>query len=77
MALRYPLRNEQHWHNKKAFDKSIIPVTDINGLVHLARMIYQANTTLEVLSNLAPAFAQMGDLLFDQTAIDKYLAIEK
>jgi acetyl-CoA C-acetyltransferase len=40
-------------------------------------MNISANTTLEVLSNLAPAFAQMGDLLFDQTAIDKYLAIEK
>jgi acetyl-CoA C-acetyltransferase len=60
------------------FDKSIIPVTDINGLVHLAKDEYiRANTTLEVLSNLAPAFAQMGDLLFDQIAIDKYLAIEK
>jgi acetyl-CoA C-acetyltransferase len=59
------------WHNKMAFDKSIIPVTDINGLVHLAKDEYiEANTTLEVLSTY-PGF-KMGDLLFDQTAIDKY-----
>jgi hypothetical protein len=40
MALRYPLRKAA-WHNKMAFfDKSIIPVTDINGLVHLAKDEY-------------------------------------
>jgi acetyl-CoA C-acetyltransferase len=44
-----------------AFDKSIIPVTDINGLVHLAKDEYiRANTTLEVLSNLAPALHKWG-----------------
>jgi acetyl-CoA C-acetyltransferase len=37
-----------------AFDKSIIPVTDINGLVHLAKDEYiRANTTLEILSKLS------------------------
>jgi len=60
------------------FDQSLIPVTDVNGLVHLAQDDYiRANTTLEILSNLSPAFEQMGELLFDQTAIDKYLTIEK
>lgn len=60
------------------FDKSIIPVTDINGLVHLAKDEYiRANTTLEILSKLSPAFERMGEQLFDQTAIDRYLEIEK
>lgn len=60
------------------FDKSLIAVKDINGLVHLAKDEYiRDNTTLEILSGLSPAFEKMGEMLFDQTAIDKYLEVEK
>lgn len=60
------------------FDKSIIPIKDINGLVHLAKDEYiRGNTTLEILSGLSPAFEKMGEMLFDQTAIDKYVEVEK
>jgi len=60
------------------FDKSLIPVTDINGFIHLAIDEYiRSNTTIQTLANLNPSFAQMGEMLFDQTAIDKYVAIEK
>lgn len=60
------------------FDKSIIPVTDINGFVQLAKDEYiRSNTTIQTLANLNPSFEQMGEMLFDQTAIDKYVAIEK
>lgn len=60
------------------FDKSIIPVTDINGFVQLAKDEYiRSNTTIQALANLNPSFEQMGELLFDQTAIDKYVAVEK
>ncbi|HEY9169476.1 MAG TPA: acetyl-CoA C-acetyltransferase [Lutibacter sp.] len=60
------------------FDKSIIPVTDINGFVQLATDEYiRSNTTVQTLANLNPSFEQMGELLFDQTAIDKYVAVEK
>lgn len=60
------------------FDKSLIPVTDINGLVQLAKDEYiRSNTTIQTLANLNPSFEQMGEMLFDQTAIDKYLEIEK
>ncbi len=60
------------------FDKSLIPVTDINGFVHLAKDEYiRSNTTIQTLANLNPSFEQMGELLFDQTAIDKYVAVEK
>jgi len=59
------------------FDKSVIPVTDINGLIHLTKDEYiRSNTTLEILSKLNPSFKQMGDQLFDQTAIDKYVEVE-
>lgn len=60
------------------FDKSLIAVTDINGFVQLATDEYiRSNTTIQTLANLNPSFEQMGELLFDQTAIDKYVAIEK
>jgi acetyl-CoA C-acetyltransferase len=60
------------------FDKSIVPITDVNGLVHLAKDEYiREQTTLQILSGLSPAFEKMGDMLFDQTAIDKYLEIER
>lgn len=60
------------------FEKSLIPVTDINGLVQLAKDEYiRSNTTLQTLGNLNTSFEQMGELLFDQTAIDKYVEVEK
>lgn len=63
---------------KGYFDKSLIPVTDINGFVQLEIDEYiRSNTTIQTLANLNPSFAQMGEMLFDQTAIDKYVAIEK
>ena len=46
-------------------------------MVHLAKDEYiRSNTTLEVLSGLKPSFQKMGEMLFDQTAIDKYVEVE-
>lgn len=60
------------------FENSIVPVKDINGFTLLQKDEYiRKNTSMETLANLTPAFQQMGALLFDQTAIDKYLEIEK
>jgi acetyl-CoA C-acetyltransferase len=40
-------------HRRMAFDKSIVPITDVNGLVHLAKDEYiREQTTLEILSGL-------------------------
>lgn len=62
----------------KAFDKSIVPVRDLNGLEYLSKDEYiRANTTLDGLSQLSPALEQMGELLFNQTAIDKYVEVER
>lgn len=60
------------------FKKSIIPVTDINGFTHLDHDEYiRENTTLEGLANLKPAFQKMGEMLFNQTALDTYTEIEQ
>jgi len=60
------------------FDKSIIAVKDLNGFTHLAKdESIRANTTLETLATLKPSFKQMGEMLFDQTAIDTYLETER
>lgn len=64
--------------SKNAFHKSIIPVTDINGMEILAKDEYiRANTTLEALGSLNPSFEQMGEMLFNQTALDTYMEIER
>ncbi len=76
-ALESQKRATAAWA-KKAFQKSIIPVTDSNGLEILAIDEYiRSTTTLEGLGKLNPAFEKMGQMLFDQTALDKYLEIEQ
>ena len=76
-ALESQQRATAAW-SKNAFQKSIIPVKDINGLEILAIDEYiRSNTTLEGLGKLNPAFEYMGQLLFDQTALDAYLDIEQ
>jgi acetyl-CoA C-acetyltransferase len=37
------------------FDKSIVPITDVNGLVHFKDEYIREQTTLEILSGLSPA----------------------
>ncbi|MBL4746636.1 MAG: acetyl-CoA C-acetyltransferase [Flavobacteriaceae bacterium] len=62
----------------KYFENSIIPIKDINGFTLLQKDEYiRVNTTVQTLGKLTPAFQKMGDMLFDQTAIDTYLEIEK
>ncbi|MFA5297758.1 MAG: acetyl-CoA C-acetyltransferase [Lutibacter sp.] len=60
------------------FNKSMIPVKDINGFTYLAQDEYiRANTTLEILAGLKPSFAAMGEMLFDQSALDAYVNVER
>ncbi|HJV72814.1 MAG TPA: acetyl-CoA C-acetyltransferase [Noviherbaspirillum sp.] len=60
------------------FSKSLIPVTDLNGMVVLDHDEYiRPDTTLETLAGLRPAFEQMGQMGFDATALRKYTTIEK
>ncbi|HEX2530852.1 MAG TPA: acetyl-CoA C-acetyltransferase [Burkholderiaceae bacterium] len=60
------------------FDKSLVPVKDLNGMVVLDHDEYiRPDTTMETLAGLKPAFEQMGQMGFDATALRKYTTIEK
>lgn len=56
------------------FNKSLIPVKDINGLTILDHDEHvREGTTAESLGSLAPSFAQIGDMGgFDAVALEKY-----
>ena len=60
------------------FDKSVIPVKDINGLTLLDHDEFvREGTTAESLSKLPASFAQIGDMGgFDAVALEKYHQVE-
>ncbi|KQY55990.1 acetyl-CoA acetyltransferase [Aeromicrobium sp. Root495] len=60
------------------FDKSVIPVKDINGLPVLDHDEFvREGTTVESLSSLGASFAGLGDFGFDAVALEKYITVEK
>jgi acetyl-CoA C-acetyltransferase len=60
------------------FSKSVAPVTDVNGLVVLAKDEHmRPDTTMQSLAALKPSFVQMGDLGgFDAVAIQAHPEVE-
>lgn len=61
-----------------AFDKSIIPVKDQNGLTILARDEFiRPQTTVDTLAALNPSFAGIGEMGFNNVAREKYHNIEQ
>lgn len=69
-------RASQAW-NEGRFDQSIIPVKDQLGLIRLERDEHvRSDTTEESLSSLKPAFAQMGEMIFDAVALQRYPQVE-
>ncbi len=63
---------------KGHFSRSIVPVTDQNGVVILDRDEHvRGNTTLESLAGLKPSFQMMGELGFDGVAREKYHYVER
>ena len=61
------------------FDRSVVPVKDLNGLTVLASDEFiRPGTTVESLSGLKPSFAQIGDQGgFDSVALEKYHWVEE
>jgi acetyl-CoA C-acetyltransferase len=60
------------------FDRSVVAVTDLNGLTLLDRdETIRPGTSVESLAKLAPAFEMMGTMGFDATALEKYTTVEK
>jgi len=60
------------------FQKSIVPVTDMNGLPILDHdELIRPSTTLDGLGNLNPAFKMMGEMGFDAVAMQRYPEVEQ
>jgi len=61
------------------FDRSVVPVKDVNGLTVLARDEFiKPNTSVEGLAKLPPSFAMMGEMGgFDAVALQKYHWVER
>ena len=78
---KYALRSQKLAAIAKAenrFSKSLVAVTDLNGLIILDEDEFnRADTTLEGLSSLAPSFQMMGEMGFDSVAMQKYTSVEK
>ncbi|AZC23595.1 MULTISPECIES: acetyl-CoA C-acetyltransferase [Pseudomonas] len=61
-----------------AFDKSLVPVQDQNGIVLLDHDEFiRADSTLEGLGKLKPSFEMMGQMGFDATALRVYSHVER
>ncbi|TWC28597.1 acetyl-CoA C-acetyltransferase [Pseudomonas sp. SJZ079] len=61
-----------------SFSKSLIPVTDQNGIVLLDHDEFiRGDSTLEGLGKLKPSFEMMGQMGFDSTALRVYSHVER
>ncbi len=60
-----------------AFDRAVVPVTDLIGQIVLDQDEYpRPGTTMEMLAGLKPAFVGMGAAGFDAIAIQRYPQVE-
>lgn len=76
-AVKSQQKAANAWQNGH-FAKSIIPVTDQNGVVILDRDEHvRGDTTIESLSGLKPSFQMMGEMGFNSVAREKYHYVEK
>lgn len=77
----FALRSQQKAARASAdgsFAKSLIPVTDQNGIVLLDHDEFiRGDSTLEGLSKLKPSFEMMGQMGFDSTALRVYSHVER
>jgi len=70
-------RATEAWE-KGYFDKSVVPVTDINGMTILDKdETIRPGTSVEKLAGLNPSFVMPGKMGFDSVILDKYTTIEK
>ncbi|MDA0186935.1 MAG: acetyl-CoA C-acetyltransferase [Proteobacteria bacterium] len=79
LAVASQARAAKAWAEGR-FAKSVVPVTDINGLTILAHDEYmRPGTDMQSLGALKPAFKDMGETMpgFDQIALMKYPHLER
>ncbi|WP_296641588.1 acetyl-CoA C-acetyltransferase [Roseinatronobacter sp.] len=73
-------RRAAHAWSEGRFDRSIVPVRDMNGLTILERDEYlRPGTDMQSLGALKPAFKDMGEVMpgFDKVALMKYPHLQK
>ncbi|BFM14993.1 acetyl-CoA C-acetyltransferase [Maricurvus nonylphenolicus] len=67
-----------HARDNGYFDKSVVPVKDLNGLTILEKDDFiKPDTTMEGLGKLKPSFEMPGQFGFDDVALSKYTAVDK
>ena len=79
LAVESQRRAKAAWDENR-FDKSVVPVTDQNGLPVLTRDEYmRPETDMQSLGALKPAFREMGEVMpgFDKVALMKYPHLER
>ena len=79
LAVESQRRALQAWAEGR-FDRSVVPVRDMNGLTILARDEHpRPGTDMQSLGALKPAFKDMGEVMpgFDKVALMKYPHLEK
>ena len=78
LAVESQRRAAKAWEENR-FAKSIVPVTDVNGLTILDRDEYlRPGTDMDSLAGLKPAFKEQGEVMpgFDKLALMKYPHLE-
>lgn len=67
-----------HARDSGYFDRSVVPVKDINGLTILEKDDFiKPNTTMEGLAGLRASFEMMGGMGFDDIILSKYNTLDK
>jgi acetyl-CoA C-acetyltransferase len=77
-AVESQQRAARAWEEGR-FQRSVVPVNDLNGMTVLARDEHlRPETTMQSLASLEPSFAKSGEALgFDSVAIQRYPEIER
>jgi acetyl-CoA C-acetyltransferase len=77
-ALESQRRAARAWAEGR-FERSVVPVTDLNGLTVLDRDEHlRPDTTMQSLASLEPSFAKTGESFgFDAVAIQRYPEVER
>jgi len=67
-----------HARDNGYFDKSVVPVKDLNGVTILEKDDFiKPGTTMEALASLKPSFEMPGGLGYDDVLLSKYTHVER
>ena len=71
-------RRASQARDKGYFDRSVVPVKDVNGLTILERDDFiKPETTMEGLRNFPASFEQMGSMGYDDIVVKKYNTLDR